>query len=230
MRAGFKRFLRGYDEVMLLSQAEIQSIPWLMIEALIAEAVFPIAATGTFGRMEGITFLQMVQRKVAWMQRSAQQLIRVGGRMNRMTLRTRGHSLLAIVAMLVLARFVIATATTRPAIPPMLAQLASDDPAIRDQAEQQLMALSPEDLLPLRQAIQTALPLHPGEARLLQEIVTHVFLSGENTSGLSDRGFMGVEMKRDEGTDPQIEDDPDFPTGVFIENRLPGLHRLRNAP
>ena len=37
----FKRFLRGYDEVMLLSQAEIATIPFLMIEALIAEAVFP---------------------------------------------------------------------------------------------------------------------------------------------------------------------------------------------
>src|SRR4029450_4380159 len=60
----FKRFLRGYDEVMLLSQAEIRAIPWLMIEALIAEAVFPIAATGTFGRMEGLSFLHMVQRKV----------------------------------------------------------------------------------------------------------------------------------------------------------------------
>ena len=28
----FKRFLRGYDEVMLLSQAEVRTIPWLMIE------------------------------------------------------------------------------------------------------------------------------------------------------------------------------------------------------
>ena len=71
----FKRFLRGYDEVMLLSEAEIRAIPWLMIEALIAEAVFPIAATGTFGRMEGLTFLQMVQRKIAWMQKSADRLI-----------------------------------------------------------------------------------------------------------------------------------------------------------
>ena len=42
----YRRFLRGYDEVMLLSEAEIRTIPWLMIEALIAEAVFPIAATG----------------------------------------------------------------------------------------------------------------------------------------------------------------------------------------
>jgi Ser/Thr protein kinase RdoA (MazF antagonist) len=71
----FKRFLRGYDEVMLLSQAEVQAIPWLMAEALIAEAVFPIAATGTFGRMEGLTFLRMVQKKVYWMTHHASKLI-----------------------------------------------------------------------------------------------------------------------------------------------------------
>ena len=60
---------------MLLSEAEIRTIPWLMIEALIAEAVFPIAATGTFGRMEGLAFLQMVQRKITWMQHSADKLV-----------------------------------------------------------------------------------------------------------------------------------------------------------
>ncbi len=70
----FKRFLRGYDEVVLLSQAEIRTMPHLMIEALIAEAVFPIAATGTFGRVDGLAFLQMVQRKVAWMKKSAEML------------------------------------------------------------------------------------------------------------------------------------------------------------
>src|SRR5689334_7574563 len=73
----YRRFLRGYDEVMLLSEAEIRSMPWLMIEALIAEAVFPIAATGTFGRMEGLSFLHMVQRKVYWMQRSADKLMEI---------------------------------------------------------------------------------------------------------------------------------------------------------
>jgi len=73
----FRRFLRGYDEVMLLSEAEIRAIPWLMIEALIAEAVFPIAATGAFGRMEGLKFLQMVQKKVYWMQRSAEKLVEI---------------------------------------------------------------------------------------------------------------------------------------------------------
>jgi homoserine kinase type II len=73
----YRRFLRGYDEVMLLSEAEIRAIPWLMVEALIAESVFPIAATGAFGRMEGMAFLEMVQRKIYWMQRSADKLVEI---------------------------------------------------------------------------------------------------------------------------------------------------------
>jgi Ser/Thr protein kinase RdoA (MazF antagonist) len=73
--ARFKRFIRGYDEVMIISQGEVAVIPWLMIEALIAEAVFPIAATGTFVRIDGLQFLQMVQRKVYWLQRNAEKLV-----------------------------------------------------------------------------------------------------------------------------------------------------------
>ena len=73
----FKRFVRGYDDVMLISAGELRVIPWLMIEALIAEAVFPIAATGTFVRIDGLQFLQMVQRKVVWLQRNADRLIAV---------------------------------------------------------------------------------------------------------------------------------------------------------
>jgi Ser/Thr protein kinase RdoA (MazF antagonist) len=73
----YKRFLKGYDDVMLVSQGEIAVIPWLMIEALIAEAVFPIAATGTFVRIDGVAFLQMVQRKVYWMQRNAERLVQL---------------------------------------------------------------------------------------------------------------------------------------------------------
>jgi Ser/Thr protein kinase RdoA (MazF antagonist) len=71
----FKRFIRGYDEVMLLSDAEIRGMPWLMAEALIAEAVLPIAITGQFGRMEGTEFLKMVQRKVYWLTHSAEKLV-----------------------------------------------------------------------------------------------------------------------------------------------------------
>ncbi|HEX2971501.1 MAG TPA: phosphotransferase [Tepidisphaeraceae bacterium] len=74
-----KRFVRGYDEVMLLSEAEVRIMPWLMIEALIAEAVLPIALTGTFGRVDGLAFLQMVQRKVRWIQQSADKMLELVG-------------------------------------------------------------------------------------------------------------------------------------------------------
>jgi homoserine kinase type II len=71
----FRRFLRAYDSVTLLSQAELRATPWLMIEALVAEAVYPIAATGQFGKLEGTAFLSMVQRKVVWLQRNADRLV-----------------------------------------------------------------------------------------------------------------------------------------------------------
>jgi Ser/Thr protein kinase RdoA (MazF antagonist) len=72
----FKRFLRGYEVVpdCVLSQAELQVVPHLMIEALIAESIIPIATTGYFARMEGFAFLNMVERKVRWLQKHAQRL------------------------------------------------------------------------------------------------------------------------------------------------------------
>lgn len=75
----FKRFLRGYDSVpdCLLSKAELRAVPWLMIEALIAESVIPIAATGSFARIEGMGFLTMVERKVRWLQDHAEHLANV---------------------------------------------------------------------------------------------------------------------------------------------------------
>lgn len=71
----FKRFVRGYDEAMLLSEAEVRVMPWLMAEALIAEAVLPVAVTGQFGRMEGLKFLQMIQRKVYWLTHQTERLV-----------------------------------------------------------------------------------------------------------------------------------------------------------
>jgi hypothetical protein len=49
-----------------------------MIEALIAESVIPIAATGTFARMSGGDFLSMVQRKVRWIRQQSKKLIAMG--------------------------------------------------------------------------------------------------------------------------------------------------------
>jgi len=70
----YRAFLKGYDGVMLLSKAEMRCLPWLMIEALIAEAAIPIAATGSFGRTEGRSFLQMVLRKANWIETHAGEL------------------------------------------------------------------------------------------------------------------------------------------------------------
>jgi homoserine kinase type II len=70
----YKRFLLGYDRVNQLSRAEIAVVPWLMIEALIAEAAIPIANTGRFARMDGFDFLQMIERKVRWLQNQAESL------------------------------------------------------------------------------------------------------------------------------------------------------------
>jgi len=62
----FRSFLQGYDKVNIVSVAELKCIPLLMCEAMIAEAVLPIAATGSFGRMAGFPFLLMIDRKVKW--------------------------------------------------------------------------------------------------------------------------------------------------------------------
>ena len=58
--------MQGYDSVNIISKREIKAVPHLMCEAMIAEAVLPIAATGSFGGMQGFPFLQMVESKVNW--------------------------------------------------------------------------------------------------------------------------------------------------------------------
>ncbi|MFP4106047.1 MAG: phosphotransferase [Phycisphaerae bacterium] len=70
----FKRFIRGYDSVKVISVAELKAVPYLMCEAMIAEAVLPIAATGSFGRIEGFPFLDMVCRKVNWILNNLDEL------------------------------------------------------------------------------------------------------------------------------------------------------------
>lgn len=73
----FKRFLRAYESVpdCVLSVAELETIPWLMIEALIAESAIPIAATGSFGRLKGLGMMEMIERKVKWLQNNADKLV-----------------------------------------------------------------------------------------------------------------------------------------------------------
>lgn len=62
----YKRFMRGYDSVNVVSVAELKAMPYLMCESMIAEAALPIGTTGLIGHMRGFPFLQMVDRKVKW--------------------------------------------------------------------------------------------------------------------------------------------------------------------
>ncbi|MCE5279530.1 MAG: phosphotransferase [Planctomycetaceae bacterium] len=73
----FKRFMRGYDSVNVISVAELKAVPHLMCESIIAEAALPIGTTGLIGHLEGFPFLQMVERKVRWMLAHADHLYQV---------------------------------------------------------------------------------------------------------------------------------------------------------
>ena len=70
----FKRFMLGYDSVNVITKHEMECVPHLMCEAMIAEGVLPIAATGSFGRIPGYPFLKMIDRKIKWIQENVKVL------------------------------------------------------------------------------------------------------------------------------------------------------------
>lgn len=68
------QFLAGYREVVPLGKRKLYSLVDLMIEAMIAEAVLPVAATGFFGDHCGVEFLRMIVRKTKWLRRHRKEL------------------------------------------------------------------------------------------------------------------------------------------------------------
>jgi len=75
-QARYRAFFTGYARVPggELTPAERQAVPWLMVQALIAESVIPVAATGLFAEMDGMAFLRMVLRKVQWIKTHHEEL------------------------------------------------------------------------------------------------------------------------------------------------------------
>lgn len=73
----FCQFLSGYEEHRTIEPDQVRVLTALMIEALIAEAVAPIAATGSFGRLEGFRFMKMICRKVRWLKENGDNLLSV---------------------------------------------------------------------------------------------------------------------------------------------------------
>jgi Ser/Thr protein kinase RdoA (MazF antagonist) len=59
-------FLNGYLEVISVKREQLEALPDLMVETMIAEAVLPVATTGFFGNLEGEDFLKMICRKAKW--------------------------------------------------------------------------------------------------------------------------------------------------------------------
>ena len=62
-----RAFISGWKQAIVeISDQEAHTLPWLMIEAAIAESVVPVAETGRFATVPGFPFLSMVREKVRW--------------------------------------------------------------------------------------------------------------------------------------------------------------------
>lgn len=70
-------FLSGYESLQALEELDRQAIPPLMAEALLAECVSPIQQTGSVGRWTGYRVLQMVRRKMRWLEEQGPRLVEI---------------------------------------------------------------------------------------------------------------------------------------------------------
>jgi len=73
-------------------------------------------------------------------------------------------------------------------------QLADADPAVREDAADNLMRLNRDDLPLLRSVVKDELPLAPNQVDLLPGIVSQIYLSGEEYEIQPGAGFMGIRM------------------------------------
>ncbi len=68
------QFADGYRRVRRLPRQQLSAVTDLMVEAMITEAIVPIAATGLFGNLSGVDFLKMIHRKVDWLVTNRERL------------------------------------------------------------------------------------------------------------------------------------------------------------
>ena len=69
-------FVAGYCEIIPPNEDMANALPDLMIEAMVAEPVLPIAATGFFGYLSGGDFLKMIHRKCNWIDQNRHLLLK----------------------------------------------------------------------------------------------------------------------------------------------------------
>lgn len=108
--------------------------------------------------------------------------------------------------------------------------LANADPDVRSEAMLTLMGLTADDLPALKKVVVESRPLHPAQANALEQIVTHVFLSGENNyDTVPGAGFLGITLEAARVTFGDLPaGEPHAPRiGVVVTDRMPGFPGAR---
>ena len=138
----------------------------------------------------------------------------------------------------VLAAAVLAAALTPPgadaslaerpevvAMRQWFAELDDADAAVREAARTKLMGMRRQDLPAFRKLVSDSLPLAPSQAAVLRQIVTHVYLSGEEYQTARAEGFLGVKMQETSVRLPAADSTEQFApaVGVVIVERMPGF-------
>ena len=108
-------------------------------------------------------------------------------------------------------------------------ELDDADAAVREAARVKLMGMRREDLPAFRALVQESLPLTPSQAAMLRQIVTHVFLAGEQYDTTNVEGFLGVKMQETSVRLPAADGGDQAPpaAGVVIVERMPGFAGAR---
>jgi len=109
------------------------------------------------------------------------------------------------------------------------AELADSDAQVRDQASQDLMGISADDLPKLRQLMIETHPLAPDQTAALKDIVTQAYLASQkydiadnqqtDISGNRDPFFLGLLWPPQTGNEIRM--------GVPVDERIPGFPSYR---
>jgi hypothetical protein len=128
-------------------------------------------------------------------------------------------------ALILCAATNLAAAGSNPSLQNLIAQLGSDNPQLRDEARVQLMALPPESLPALRSAALSLTPLLPGQIAELRDIVTQVYLAGDDykKDPASPQGFLGLYWPPPDPTKPM----PSGDGTVTVIGRIAGFPAYR---
>ena len=105
------------------------------------------------------------------------------------------------------------------------ADLDDPDSSVREQARVNLMGMRRPELPEFQKLIRDSRPLMPAQAAVLRQIVTHVYLAGEEYTTTGTEGFLGVRMSETSVRLPAGDGADQFApaVGVVIVERMPGF-------